>query len=218
MLDVSRYPSFPVLPLRDIVVFPHMIVPLFVGRAKSVKALEAVPELNAISVPVHEAAAVTFAGTEAGKAEAPELPASARTALSMGRYVQDPLAEIVHYDPTRLALGQAQRDVDQGALRRLLDDTLEDCVAWVGVDLNVQGTTLAPGLDLAGSNRFVVTYDLDGTQESNQVLQASAQAASSSAYASNACSPRSATTLSSSSVFSGKRSSRRGCATPTSSV
>ena len=40
MLDVSRYPSFPVLPLRDIVVFPHMIVPLFVGREKSVRALE----------------------------------------------------------------------------------------------------------------------------------------------------------------------------------
>ena len=40
MLDVSRFPVHPVLPLRDIVVFPHMIVPLFVGREKSVRALE----------------------------------------------------------------------------------------------------------------------------------------------------------------------------------
>ena len=42
MLDVSSIPSYPVLPLRDIVVFPHMIVPLFVGREKSVAALETV--------------------------------------------------------------------------------------------------------------------------------------------------------------------------------
>ena len=42
MLDVSSLPSYPVLPLRDIVVFPHMIVPLFVGREKSVAALETV--------------------------------------------------------------------------------------------------------------------------------------------------------------------------------
>ena len=69
------------------------------GRASAlrewvVKTLDAAQELGAHAVPVHEAAGAHLAGSDEGKADAPELPASARTALSLGRYVQDPLSEI----------------------------------------------------------------------------------------------------------------------------
>jgi uncharacterized protein len=140
------------------------------GRARALRewALEAVAANKEIDAPpllVNESAAVAWADTEAGKAAEPELPATVRAALSLGRLVQDPLAEAVRYDPCEIPLGPNQRDVDQGELRRRLDETVEACVALVGVDVNNASAALlarVPGLDAASAAKIVAWRDANG--------------------------------------------------------
>ena len=69
---------------------------------------------------------------------------SLRGAVSIARRLQDPLAELVKIDPKSIGVGQYQHDVNQRALARSLDATVEDCVNAVGVDVN---TASAPLLD-----------------------------------------------------------------------
>jgi uncharacterized protein len=140
------------------------------GRARALRewALETIAankEIEALPLLVNESAAVDWADTEAGKAAEPELPATVRAALSLGRLVQDPLAEAVRYDPCEIPLGPNQRDVDQGELRRRLDEMVEACVALVGVDVNTASTALlarVPGLDAAGAAKIVAWRDANG--------------------------------------------------------
>jgi len=132
-------------------------------RARAVRqwvaqTLAAAEGLGAIPVPVHEGAAIAYA--EAHPEIASELPSSVRAALSLGRFVQDPLRELVHYDLTRLPLDPNQRDLDQGELRRLLDQAVENAVAAVGVDLNSADEALlarVPGIDQATA-RAIIAY------------------------------------------------------------
>jgi uncharacterized protein len=140
------------------------------GRARALRewaleTLAADKELDAVPLLVNEAAAVDWSDGEAGKSAEPELPATVRAAVSLGRLVQDPLAEAVRYDPCEIPLGPNQRDVDQGELRRRLDETIETCVALVGVDVNSASAALlarVPGLDAAAAAKIVAWRDANG--------------------------------------------------------
>ncbi len=89
--------------------------------------------------------------------ERPVVPAECRGALSLGRRFQDPLAELVTIDPKALALGPHLHEVNQGRLRRLLDETVQSCVAYVGIDPNHASVDLlarVPGFDRASATAF----------------------------------------------------------------
>ncbi|MDK1030935.1 MAG: Tex-like N-terminal domain-containing protein [Planctomycetia bacterium] len=101
---------------------------------------------------VNEAGASTYAASEIGRAEFPDLDASLRSAISVGRRLLDPLAELVKVDPRVIGVGLYQHDVNQDTLCRELDLAVRSCVAEVGVDLNGAGAALlayVPGLSAA---------------------------------------------------------------------
>lgn len=87
-------------------------------------------------VMVSEAGASVYSTSEVARAEFPDKDATVRGAVSIGRRLIDPLAELVKISPTALGIGQYQHDVDQSALKRKLDDVVESCVNLVGVDVN----------------------------------------------------------------------------------
>ncbi len=87
-------------------------------------------------VVVNEAGASIYSASEVGGEEFPDLDATVRGAISIGRRLQDPLAELVKIDPKNMGVGQYQHDVNQTALKRSLAETVESCVNFVGVDLN----------------------------------------------------------------------------------
>jgi protein Tex len=95
-----------------------------------------------IKVIVSEAGASVYSASEVAIEEFPELDLTARGAISIARRLQDPLAELVKIDPKSIGVGQYQHDVDQKLLKQKLDDTVESCVNYVGVDLNLASKEL----------------------------------------------------------------------------
>lgn len=93
-------------------------------------------------VGVSQAGASVYSASRHGREEFPDLDISARSAVSIARRFQDPLAELVKIDPKSIGVGQYQHDVDQKALHRALVHTLESCVASVGVELNEASPSL----------------------------------------------------------------------------
>jgi protein Tex len=94
------------------------------------------------TVSVSEAGASVYSASEVARAELPELDVSIRGAVSIGRRLQDPLAELVKIDPKSIGVGQYQHDVDPTALGAALDRVVETAVNRVGVDLNTASPTL----------------------------------------------------------------------------
>ena len=129
------------------------------------EALAAERELGAVPLPVNEVPAMALAETDASRAEAADLPSSARVALSLGRFVQDPLQEALRWDVTRIPLGPNQRDIDQGELRRRLEEVAEACVAAVGAAGNKASAALlarVPGLDANAAQAIVAWREKNG--------------------------------------------------------
>ncbi len=85
---------------------------------------------------VSEDGASVYSASEVGREEFPEYDVTVRGAVSIGRRLMDPLAELVKIDPKSLGVGQYQHDVDQALLKEKLDNTVESCVNSVGVNLN----------------------------------------------------------------------------------
>ena len=85
---------------------------------------------------VSEDGASIYSASDVAREEFPEEDVTVRGAVSIGRRLMDPLAELVKIDPKSLGVGQYQHDVDQNLLRNKLDDTVVSCVNSVGVDLN----------------------------------------------------------------------------------
>lgn len=85
---------------------------------------------------VSEDGASIYSASETGRAEFPDYDVTVRGAVSIGRRLMDPLAELVKIDPKSLGVGQYQHDVDQNLLKEKLDNTVESCVNSVGVNLN----------------------------------------------------------------------------------
>lgn len=101
-------------------------------------------------VPVDEAASTIFATSTAGKKAIPGVEVGLRTAISLGRRLQDPLLELARMDARTLGLGQTLDDVHQGMLQRELGAVAASCLAQVGLDLNTVDQDLleqVPGLD-----------------------------------------------------------------------
>jgi len=88
------------------------------------------------TVMVNEAGASIYSASEIAREEFPELDLTIRGAISIGRRLQDPLAELVKIDPKSIGVGQYQHDVNQTLLKKALDAVVESCVNFVGVDLN----------------------------------------------------------------------------------
>lgn len=95
-----------------------------------------------IKVMVNESGASIYSASEVAIAEFPELDITVRGAISIGRRLQDPLAELVKIDPKSIGVGQYQHDVDHKLLQKKLDETVESCVNYVGVDLNTASKEL----------------------------------------------------------------------------
>ena len=108
----------------------------FVGEV-----LQHIP-VKPIKVIVNESGASIYSASKVALAEFPDLDVTVRGAISIGRRLQDPLAELVKIDPKSIGVGQYQHDVDQKLLRKKLDETVESCVNYVGVDLNTASQEL----------------------------------------------------------------------------
>ncbi len=87
-------------------------------------------------VMVNESGASVYSASEAAREEFPDQDLTVRGAVSIGRRLMDPLAELVKIDPKSIGVGQYQHDVDQTALKAALDDVVVSCVNAVGVDVN----------------------------------------------------------------------------------
>ncbi|WP_394280601.1 Tex family protein [Corynebacterium sp.] len=93
-------------------------------------------------VVVSESGASVYSASEIAAKEFPDMDVSLRSAVSIARRLQDPLAELVKVDPKSIGVGQYQHDVNQTALAKTLDDVVEDAVNAVGVDLNTASVPL----------------------------------------------------------------------------
>jgi len=102
----------------------------FIGNA--IKTLENPP----IKVVVSEAGASVYSTSPLAGKEFPDLDATIRSAASIARRIQDPLAELVKIEPKAIGVGQYQHDVNQNELKRKLEQVVESCVNSVGVDVN----------------------------------------------------------------------------------
>lgn len=91
---------------------------------------------------VSEDGASIYSASDVAREEFPEYDVTVRGAVSIGRRLMDPLAELVKIDPKSLGVGQYQHDVDQGLLKEKLDNTVESCVNSVGVNLNTASSYL----------------------------------------------------------------------------
>ena len=85
---------------------------------------------------VNESGASIYSASKTAREEFPDQDVTVRGAVSIGRRLQDPLAELVKIDPKSIGVGQYQHDVDQAALKRSLDDVVTTCVNRVGVEVN----------------------------------------------------------------------------------
>ena len=93
-------------------------------------------------VMVSESGASVYSASEIAREEFPDLDLTYRGAVSIGRRLMDPLAELVKIDPKSIGVGQYQHDVHQGDLRRSLDDVVMSCVNGVGVEVNTASAQL----------------------------------------------------------------------------
>ena len=144
----------------------HAIEAVAVGNGTAGRETEALvrgleragllPE-GCLVVSVSESGASVYSASEIAREELPDHDVTVRGAASIGRRLQDPLAELVKIDPKAIGVGQYQHDVHQPALRKALDAVVESCVSKVGVEVNtasarllayVAGIGEAPGRDI----------------------------------------------------------------------
>lgn len=114
---------------------------------------------------VNESGASIYSASEVARAEFPDRDLTVRGAVSIGRRLMDPLAELVKIDPKSIGVGQYQHDVDQAQLKKALDDTVISCVNKVGVEVNTaskQLLTYVSGLGPSLAENIVKFRDENG--------------------------------------------------------
>ncbi|MBQ5343234.1 MAG: RNA-binding transcriptional accessory protein [Oscillospiraceae bacterium] len=114
---------------------------------------------------VNEAGASVYSASKLGAAEFPQYDVSLRSAVSIARRLQDPLAELVKIDPKSIGVGQYQHDMPQARLDETLSGVVEDCVNAVGVDLNTASPSLlarVAGLNSAAARNIVQYREENG--------------------------------------------------------
>lgn len=106
-----------------------------------IRNIDVLPK-NIPIIVVSEAGASVYSASEVAREEFPDKDLTVRGAVSIGRRLADPLAELVKIDPKSIGVGQYQHDVDQSALKNKLDDVVMSCVNGVGVELNTASKQL----------------------------------------------------------------------------
>ncbi|MEM9809372.1 MAG: helix-hairpin-helix domain-containing protein, partial [Cyanobacteria bacterium P01_D01_bin.56] len=137
--------------------------------ASVIKELDPKP----IKVMVNESGASIYSASEVAIAEFPDLDVTVRGAISIARRLQDPLAELVKIEPKSIGVGQYQHDVDQKQLKQKLDATVESCVNYVGVDLNIASRellTYVSGISSAIANNIVAYRNENGAFNNRRQL------------------------------------------------
>ena len=132
------------------------------------------PDRNLAKIVVSEAGASVYSASALAAAEFPELDVSLRGAVSIARRLQDPLAELVKIDPKSIGVGQYQHDVNQRALARSLDASVEDCVNAVGVDVNTASAPLlarVSGLNNVTAKNIVEYRDANGPFRNRKTIR-----------------------------------------------
>jgi uncharacterized protein len=130
-------------------------------------------EHKPIKVIVNESGASIYSASKVAIAEFPDLDITVRGAISIGRRLQDPLAELVKIDPKSIGVGQYQHDVDQKLLKKKLDEVVESCVNYVGVDLNTASKellTFVSGISPTVANNIVAYRNQNGAFKSRREL------------------------------------------------
>ncbi|MDA8098111.1 MAG: Tex family protein [Nitrospiraceae bacterium] len=125
-------------------------------------------------VMVNESGASIYSASEAAREEFPGEDVTVRGAVSIGRRLMDPLAEMVKIDPKSIGVGQYQHDVDQAALRKSLDDVVMSCVNSVGVEVNTaskQLLTYVSGLGPQLAGNIVAYRNTNGPFHSREDLK-----------------------------------------------
>ena len=125
-------------------------------------------------VMVNESGASIYSASDVAREEFPHHDLTVRGAVSIGRRLMDPLAELVKLDPKSIGVGQYQHDVDQFALKRSLDDVVMSCVNGVGVELNTASKQLlayVSGLGPALAENIVAYRNENGPFKSRADLK-----------------------------------------------
>ena len=136
------------------------------------RTLELDPQIAVVMV--NESGASVYSASEAARTEFPDQDITVRGAVSIGRRLMDPLAELVKIDPKSIGVGQYQHDVDQKALKQRLDDVVVSCVNQVGVELNTASRELlsyVSGLGPRLANAIVEYRNRNGPFTSRDALQ-----------------------------------------------
>ena len=123
---------------------------------------------------VSEAGASVYSASKLAAQEFPEYDVSLRSAVSIARRLQDPLAELVKIDPKAIGVGQYQHDMPQNRLSQALDGVVEDCVNAVGVDLNTASAQLlnrVAGVSSAVANNIVAYRQENGAFTSREQIK-----------------------------------------------
>lgn len=109
--------------------------------------------LDVVYCIVSEAGASIYSVSPEANKEMPGLDPNLRSAVSIARRVQDPLAELVKFDPKHIGVGMYQHDVSQTLLKATLDSVVEECVSFVGVDINICSEVLLRHIAGLNANR-----------------------------------------------------------------
>ncbi len=141
----------------------HTIEALAVGNGTAGRETEDFLKSLNLDLPifmVSEQGASIYSASEVAREEFPDKDITVRGAVSIGRRLMDPLAELVKIDPKSIGVGQYQHDVDQSDLKKSLDTVVESCVNAVGVNLNTASKHLLSYVSGLGSSlaQNIVTY------------------------------------------------------------
>ncbi|MDR2088255.1 MAG: RNA-binding transcriptional accessory protein [Clostridiales Family XIII bacterium] len=123
---------------------------------------------------VNEAGASVYSASKLATEEYPDLDVTTRGAMSLGRRLQDPMAELVKIPPQSIGVGQYQHDINQGLLDRALTGVVENCVNRVGVDLNTASAPLlsyVAGINAAIAKNIVAWREENGGFEDRKQLK-----------------------------------------------
>ena len=134
--------------------------------AKMLKEIKDETGKELFYVIVSEAGASVYSASELANKEYPDLDVTVRGAISIGRRLQDPLAELVKIDPKAIGVGQYQHDVTQKKLDESLAGIVEDCVNNVGVDLNIATPSLLSYI--SGINASIAKNIVDYREENGK--------------------------------------------------
>ena len=129
---------------------------------------------NVAYMVVNEAGASVYSASKLGAQEFPEYDVSIRSAVSIARRLQDPLAELVKIDPKSIGVGQYQHDMPEARLDESLNGVVEDCVNAVGVDLNTASAPLlarVSGLSASSAKNIVAFREENGVFTTRKTVQ-----------------------------------------------